>query len=389
MTINKTKPPIRKELGVGLLGHGFMGKCHAHAFKVIPYIYPEANLQPRLLVLYGRNEEKTRQEAARYGFEGYSTDWRDMVEDERIDIFDNCGPDPLHAEPCIAALESGKHVICEKPLTVSVVDARRMRDAANRGPGKAMCVFNYRFFPAVRLAKDFIAEGRLGTLYHIQVNYAQMAGHDPLLPADQVWYSTWPFSGVLQGIGSHAIDQCRFLIGEVRSVTSTTNTFNLGRVRREIRGESVIVDEAAAAILAFENGATGIIMTTALATGRKNMLSWEVNGSAGSLRWNLETPNNLFACFQNNRDYSLSGFTDISVTEGEHPYMRAWWPPGHTLGWEHSHIIEKSHFLSAIANSSEMSPFLATFDDGFRVEVIIAAMRESSRTGRRVEIDFK
>jgi len=364
-----------------------MGKCHSHAFSVIPYIYPEANIFPRLLLFCGRYENKVLREAARYGFEEYCTDWRDVAQDNRIDIFDNCGPDPLHPEPCMAALENGKHVICEKPLAVSVNDARRMRDVAKKATGKAMCVFNYRFFPAVRLARDLIVAGRLGQVYHMRVNYMQMAGHNPAVPPDQVWYSAWPSSGVLQGIGCHAIDQCRFLVGEVKNVMARVGVFNAARAVPSAGCKDIVVDEATSAILEFENGAMGIMVATALATGRKNALSWEINGSGGSLRWNLEHPNSLEACIEGLGDRSLSGFTEISVTNSEHPYASAWWPPGHTLGWEHAHIIEKYHFLDAIANGTEMSPSLATFEDGYRVSLIIAAMRESSRSGKQVAVE--
>ena len=386
MATRKTDVIDRKELRIGVLGYGFMGRCHSHAFKVIPYIYPEASIFPRLSIICGRDEEKVRRAAARYGFDEYCTDWQDLVLDKRVCIFDNCGPDPVHPEPCIAALENGKHVICEKPLAVSVRDARAMRDAARRAPSRAMCVFNYRFFPAVKLARDLIAAGRLGRVYHMQVNYAQMAGHDPSVPPDKVWYSSWPYSGVVQGIGSHAIDQCRFLVGEIRSVSARVGSFNEARISPS---SGAAVDEATAAILEFENGAMGIMVATALATGRKNVLSWEVNGSAGSLRWNLECPNSLMACLEDPGGHALSGFTEISVTDGDHPYVGAWWPAGHTLGWEHAHIIEKFHFLSAVASGVEMSPCIATFEDGYRVAVIIAAMKESSLSGRRVAIEFE
>lgn len=378
----------RQEIRIGLLGYGFMGKCHSHAFKVIPYIYPELNMVPRLLLLCGRNEEKVRQAAGRYGFEEYCMDWRDVVGDRRVDILDNCSPDPFHAEPCIAALENGKHVICEKPLAVSVDEARKMRDAAVKASGKAMCVFNYRFFPAVRLARDLIAAGRLGTLYHMRVNYMQMAGHDPSLPPEQVWYSAWPRSGVLQGIGSHAIDQCRFLVGDVKSVMARVGAFNASRAIPCTGCKEDFVDEATVAILEFENGAMGVMVATALATGRKNVLSWEINGSQGSLRWSLEHPNSLLACLEGAGDRALSGFTEICVTDNEHPYASAWWPTGHTLGWEHAHIIEKAQFLGAVASGARLDPCLATFEDGYRVSVIIGAMKESSHAGKQIDVKY-
>lgn len=388
MAASKVRRNGRKEVRIGMLGCGFMAKCHTNAYKKIPYIYPAADLMPRLLMLCARNAESVEREAARYGYEEYCTDWHELVQDERVDVFDNCGPDPVHPEPCIAALKNGKHVICEKPMALSVDDARRMRDAANSASGKAMCTFNYRFMPAVRLAKDLIASGKLGTIYHIRAHYLQMAGHDPSLAPDQAWYSAWPHSGCLQGIGSHAIDQCRFLLGEIKSVSALVRTFNKERAIPSAGCDNVVADEGAAAVLDFESGAMGVLESSVVATGRKNFLSWEVNGSKGSLKWDLEHPNSLFAYVEGAGDHSLLGFTEISVTESEHPYVGPWWPSGHNLGWEHCQIIEKFVFLDAVANGKPMNPCTATFEDGYRVAVIIDAMRRSSRSGERIELDF-
>lgn len=388
MAMKKVSTDGRKEVRMGLLGGGFMGKCHTNAYKKIPYIYSAAGVVPRLLVLCDKNEEIVEREAARYGYEEYCTDWNDLVCDERIDVVDNCGPDPVHPEPCIAALQNGKHVICEKPMAVSVDDARRMRDAAASAAGKAMCTFNYRFMPAVRLAKDLIDSGKIGTIYHFRVNYLQMAGHDPSLAPDQAWYSAWPHSGCLQGIGSHAIDQCRFLLGEIKSVAALVRTFNQQRAIPSAGCPEALSDEGTAAVLEFENGAIGVLESSVVATGRKNFLFWEINGSEGSLKWDLEHPNSLFACMQDSGDPSLLGFTEISVTENQHPYVAPWWPHGHNIGWEHCQIIEKFHFLDAVAHGEEMSPYNATFEDGYRVAVIIDAMRKSSHSGKRIELSF-
>jgi predicted dehydrogenase len=389
MAAKKTAVPDRREIRIGLLGCGFMGKCHTNAYKKIPYIYAEENLQPCLVTLCDYKAELAEHEAARYGYEQYCTDWKEMAADPRIEVFDNCGPDPVHAEPCIAALQSGKHVICEKPMAVRVGDARGMRDAAAAAPGKAACTFNYRFMPAVRWAKDLIAEGKLGTIYQIRIHYLQMAGHDPALPPDRVWYSAWPHSGGLQGIGSHAIDQCRFLIGEIAGVSALVRTFNKDRaVVSAGCPPEVTADEGTAALLDFECGAIGVLESSVVATGRKNYLAWEINGSRGSLHWDLEHPNSLFACLAGLGDSSLLGFSEISVTEGSHPYLAPWWPPGHNLGWEHGQIIEKFHFLDAVAHDKPLHPCQATFEDGYRVCVIIDAMRQSSRTGQRVPIHY-
>ena len=390
MAMMKVTGARRKEVRIGLLGYGFMGKCHTNAYKKIPYIYPAANVMPRLLVLCDKNEENLQREAARYGYEECCTDWHELVSDERIDVVDNCGPDPVHPEPCIAALRGGKNVICEKPMAVSVEAARQMRDAAGVSAGKAMCTFNYRFMPAVRFAKDLIDSGRIGTIYHIRVNYLQSAGHDPSLSPDEAWYSAWPHSGGLQGIGSHAIDQCRFLVGEISSVSALVRTFNKERAIPSAGCEDALADEGTAALLDFENGAIGVMESSVVATGRKNFLSWEINGSQGSLKWDLEHPNSLFACLapRGSGSNSLLGFTEISVTESDHPYVAPWWPHGHNIGWEHCQIIEKFHFLDAVANDKRMCPYNATFEDGYRVAVIIDAMRQSSTQGKRIAISY-
>jgi predicted dehydrogenase len=390
MSINNVSLAPPKKLRIGLLGCGFMGKTHTNAYKKIPYIYPAAKFTTELALLCYQKAEIVEREAARYGYEAFCTDWKELVGDARIDVFDNCGPDPVHVEPCIAALQAGKHVICEKPMAIRVEDARRMRDAAAAAGGKSMCTFNYRFMPAVRFAKDLIDAGRLGTIYHIRVHYLQMSGHDPAVPPDQIWYANWPYSGALQGIGSHAIDQCRFLVGEIKSVGALVRAFNTDRAITSAGcSPDVFSDEGTAAILEFQNDAIGVLESSVVATGRKNYLSWEINGSNGSLRWDLEHPNSLFACLCGaGGDDSLLGFTEINVTENCHPYVGAWWPPGHNIGWEHGQIIEKFHFLDAVANDKPVSPYNATFEDGYRVAVIIDAMRRSSTTGQRVAIQY-
>ncbi len=389
MAITKVKPAKRNELRIGLLGCGFMGKCHSNAYKKIPYIYSSANLLPRLMVLCDQKADVVEQEAARYGYEAFCTDWKEMAADPQIDVFDNCGPDPVHPEPCIAALGHGKNVICEKPMAITVTDARRMCDAAAAAKGKAMCTFNYRFAPAVQFAKNLIAEGKIGVVYQMRVQYLQMAGHDPSLPPEKAWYSAWPHSGGLQGIGSHAIDQCRFLVGEIASVSALVRTFNRDRAITSAGCPAeVTADEGTAAVLEFANGAIGVLESSVVATGRKNYLAWEINGSRGSLRWDVEHPNSLFACLSGGSDDSLLGFTEISVTESCHPYVGAWWPQGHNLGWEHLQIIEKFHFLKAIAHGEPLYASQATFDDGYRVAVIIDAMRKSSLSGARIAVTF-
>jgi predicted dehydrogenase len=251
-----------------------------------------------------------------------------------------------------------------------------------------MCTFNYRFMPAVGLAKEMIDAGELGTIYQIRANYLQMAGHDPALTPDQAWYSAWPHSGGLQGIGSHAIDQCRFLVGEIKSVSALVRTFNADRAVQSAGDPNATADEGTAALLDFENGAIGVLESSVVATGRRNFLSWEINAAKGSLKWDLEHPNSLFVCIEGPGGQSRLGFNEISVTEADHPYVAPWWPHGHNIGWEHGHIIEKFHFLDAVANDKPISPYNATFEDGYRVAAVIDAMRRSSASGERVELAF-
>jgi predicted dehydrogenase len=353
-----------------------------------PYIYPNDGVRPRLHTLCGRDEAKARAAAQALGYEQFCTDWKDLVADPEIDIFDNCGPDPAHVEPTIAALAAGKHVICEKPLAVAVADARRMRDAAAAARGKAMCVFNYRFLPAVQLAKKLLEGGQLGQLYQIRAHYLQSAGHDNTLTPEQVWYCAWPHSGAVQGIGTHAIDQCRYLIGEIKSVSSLMRAFSPGRAVPSVSDPNALSDETTMSVVEFENGVIGTITSSAVATGRKNFLAWEISGSKGALQWDLEHPNSLWVCLDGQPARQVMGFAEVNVTDPDHPEAGAWWGPGHNLGWEHGHIIEKRYFLRSVAQGAALHPAQATFEDGYRAAVVVDAMRASSNTGRRVALTF-
>jgi predicted dehydrogenase len=377
---------VARTVRVGMLGYGFMGRCHTNAFRTIEYMYPSLRGRTQLSALCGRNEALVRQRAQEYGFARSCTDWRDVVDDAAIELVDNCGPDPLHVEPTIAALNAGKHVICEKPLAVSLTDARRMRDAAAGSGQLAMCMYNYRFFPAVCLARQMVRDGQLGEIRHMRIRYLQMAGHDPMLSPDQVWYSAWPHSGVLQGIGSHAIDQCRFVLGEIVSVSALVRTFHRERALATAGGDGAVADEGTSAALEFQCGAIGVLEASAVAFGHKNQLTWEINGSHGSLRWSLEEPNSLWCCRHNE---GMTGFAAVSTTGQGFPLAGDWWPPGHNLGWEHGHIIGIAQFLRAIYDGEPLPEHAASFEDGYRVAAVIEAIRQSSSTGQRTQPHFE
>src|SRR5438270_1198395 len=281
------------EVGVGMFGYAFMGKAHTNAYKKLPYmVYPPPAV-PRLVAVAGRNEEGVREAAKRYGYEKYYTDWRQLIEDPEVQLFDNGGPNDMHAEPCIAAAKAGKHVICEKPLGRTGEEARKMRDAANQAGVKHMVGFNYRFVPAIRQAYELIKEGALGEIYHFRAIYLQEWIMDPNF--ERVWRLDKKLagSGALGDLGAHVIDLGRFLVGEPKSVMALTKTFITERPLPGGGRGKVDVDDAFEAIVEFENGAVGTIEASRFAAGRKNHQVFEINGSKGSIHFNLERFNEL------------------------------------------------------------------------------------------------
>jgi predicted dehydrogenase len=375
-------------LGVGVLGYGFMGKVHSNAYLKIPYTCAEPPAYPQLIAMAGRNRERVEDTAKRFGYRGYYTDWREMVRDPDIQLFDNCTPDDMHREPSVAAAEAGKHVICEKPLAMTVQDAKDMWDAVREAGVKHMLCHNYRFMPAVRLAKKLIDEEEIGTIYQFRGVYLQEVGHGPSEVLENVWYAAGTRSGVLLGIGCHIIDIARFLMGEMRAVTGMVRTFNRSRKNSSGKTETVMADEVNGALVEFESGAVGTIESAGVSTGRKNQLSWEINGSKGSLTFDLEDLNHLHVCLDKTSVKDVRGFTNISVTDFSHPLQSQILPPGHNSGWEFGHVHALNHFIDCIVNHREVAPYGATFEDGYRIQVIMDAIVSSSKEGKKKEIQF-
>ena len=376
------------EVGVGMLGYAFMGKAHTNAYKKLPYmIYPPPAV-PRLIAVAGRDEGGVKEAALRYGYEGYYTDWREMLADPRVQLFDNGGPNDLHAEPCIAAAEAGKHIICEKPLARTAEEAKRMLDAVNRAGVKHMTAFNYRFVPAIRQAYELIKEGALGEIYHFRAVYLQSWITDPNFA--MVWRldKERAGSGALGDLGAHIIDLGRFLVGEPRSVMALTRTFIPERPTGDGGRARVTVDDAFEAVVEFDNGAVGTLEASRFAPGRKNHEVFEINGSKGSLRFNLERFNELEVCWAETGRSETRGFTDVLVSDADHPFWEHWWPEGHIIGWEHTFVHEFAHLLDAIVNDKDVAPLGATFEDGYRNAVICDAILQSAAEGRRVEISY-
>jgi predicted dehydrogenase len=376
------------QVGVGVIGHGFMGKVHSNAYLKIPYSYPNPPAHPDLIALCGRNEEGVRDVALRMGAKGYYTEWEKLIADSRIQMVDVCTPDDRHEAPSIAAAEAGKHVICEKPLAMTVAAAKGMRDAAVKAGVKHMLCHNYRFIPAVRLAKQLVDSGAIGRLYQFRGSYLQDAGHNPETPIEGAWYASGTKSGVLLGIGCHIIDIARFLVGEMKSLSGIVKTCNTSRKSADGKTETVTADEENMALVEFENGVIGTVESSCISTGRKNQLAWELNGSKGSIAFKLEDPNHLLVCLEDRVLKEVQGFTEITVTTGEHPLQTLILPPGHNCGWEYGHVHALAHFLDCIVNDKSVAPYGATFEDGYRIQTIMEAFHTSYNTGKRVELKF-
>ncbi|MFN4292984.1 MAG: Gfo/Idh/MocA family protein [Thermoflexales bacterium] len=373
-------------IGVGMLGYAFMGKAHSNALKKLPYMmYPPVAI-PRLVAIAGRNKEAVREAAKRYGYEKAYTDWRRLIDDPDVQVFDNGGPNNVHAEPNIAAAKAGKHVISEKPLGRNAEECWEMWQAVKKAGVKHMVAFNYRFVPAVRLAKELIDQGKLGRIYHFRASYLQEWIADENFP--MVWRldKRVAGSGALGDLGSHIIDLARFLVGEPKSLMARTGTFITER-NADGKRAKVTVDDAFEAVVEYKNGALGTLEATRFAPGRKNHNTFEINAERGSIRFNLENMNYL-EVFMRDQPREIQGFTQVLVSESYHPFWKNWWPQGHIIGWEHTFVHEFHHFFDAIVNNTDVKPYGADFEDGYKNAVICDAILQSAREKKQVDIKY-
>ncbi|EMQ99783.1 Gfo/Idh/MocA family protein [Paeniglutamicibacter gangotriensis] len=365
-------------LGVAVIGYSFMGQAHSHGWRNVNAVFDTPAVDMRVLV--GRNAEAVQASARRYGWAESSTDWRATVAREDIDIVDICTPGALHAEIALFALAHGKHVLVEKPLANTMEEAADMAAAAQRAEAAkvvSMVGFNYRRLPALALARELVAGGRLGELRQLNIRYYQDWLVDEQAPMSWRLRKDEAGSGALGDLGSHAVDQVRFLTGaEVASVSGTSRTF-VQRRPGAAGEEEVSVDDAIWATLQLDNGAVASVEATRMATGRKNALRIELYGSRGSLAFDLESMNQLQVC-DLEAPTGAQGFTSILVTEPQHPYLEGWWPTGHVLGWADTFIHELRDFLLAIDGGSAASP---SFADGLEVQRVLAAIEDSAAVG--------
>jgi predicted dehydrogenase len=382
---------MAKSLVVGMIGYKFMGRAHSNAWRQADKFF-KLKARPVLKTLCGRNPAAVREAADQLGWQQTANDWREVLADPEIDAVDINTANDTHAEIAIAAAKAGKHILCEKPLALTVKQCEAMVAAAKKAGITHMICHNYRRIPALALAKRMIDQGELGELYHYRARYLQDWIVDPKFPL------VWRLQGKVAGSGAHGdinahiIDAARYLVGEFESVSGLLHTFIKERpIVEDSTGLSasggrkmgrVTVDDAALALGRFRNGALANLEASRFALGHKNGMEIEVNGSKGSVMFNFEDMNRLK--FYNNADPAAArGFRDIIVTEGAHPYAGAWWPPGHILGYEHTFVHTIVDFVNACATGKGVSP---DFVDGLRNQQVLEAVATSAKSGAWVKL---
>lgn len=376
------------EVNVALIGYKFMGKAHSNAYRQVSHFFP-GKLTPRMKVICGRDRAGAEAAARQFGWEEVETDWRKVIERKDIDVVDISTPGNLHHEMAVAAAKAGKHIICEKPLANTLADAKEMLRAVEKAGVKHMIMHNYRKIPAVALAKKLIEDGKIGDMYHYHGAYLQDWIMDPNFPL--VWRLEKKFagSGALGDIGAHAVDLAHYLNSDIQSVSSLVTTFikerplvGAGAGSWGAKGSAgkgrVTVDDDANFLARFKNGSVGVFESSRFCGGRRNYNTFQVYGSKGSLAFNLERMNEL-EFYDRTEDAADQGFKTIIVTEGGHPYVGNWWPPGHIIGYEHTFVHAVHDFLTCLEKDRMPSP---NFRDGVKNQSVLDAVERSAKTNR-------
>ena len=389
----------RVEISVGLVGYQFMGKAHSHAYKDMDFFFPEARAVPLMKAVCGRNRAGVEAAARQFGWESSETSWKTLVKRDDIDLVDVSTPGDTHPDIAIAAAENGKHILCEKPLANTLADARAMLAAAKKAGVRHMVGYNYRRVPAVALAKQILREGRLGQIYHWRAVYLQDWIIDPGFPLVWRLQKSKAGSGPHGDLNAHIVDLAHYLLGDISEVVGMDATFikerpiaeeidaalgaSGGRSRKKGR---VTVDDACLFLARFKSGALGSFEATRFAAGRRNHNRFEINGSLGSIAFNLEKLNELQYYDRGDPDH-LQGFREIIVTEpGAHPYMEAWWPPGHTIGWEHTFVHEVHDLMQAVASRKKKPELHPDFEDGVKAQAVLEAATLSAKERSWIKI---
>lgn len=371
-----------KDIRVAIVGTKFMGRAHSNAFTDVGHFF-ELPFQPVLQAACGRDEPSLKAFASRFGWRSTDTRWQRLVERDDIDLVDICTSNQTHMPIAVAAAKHGKHILCEKPLAMNAAEAKQMLDAAREAGVIHMTGFNYRRVPAIALAKKFISEGKIGRIYHFNAVYLQDWTMDPDLGFAWRLDAAEAGSGAHGDLGAHIIDLARYLVGEFEAVTGAQDTFIKERPRGDGSGMAqVTVDDATNFLARFTDGAMGVFSTSRFTAGRKNFLKLEIYGSEGALIFNLERLNELEV--YSRADSALEqGYRNIMVTDPAHPYMNAWWPAGHIIGWEHTFLHEVRDLLWAIQQNQPAQP---DFYDGLRCQQVLDAVVQSASEGKWVAI---
>jgi predicted dehydrogenase len=375
-----------KNLNIGMVGYGFMGRAHSNAWRKVSNFF-DTGYQPVLKAVAARNRDKAQAFADQWGYESVETDWRRLVERDDIDAIDICTPNDTHAEIAIAAAEAGKMILCEKPIARNPAEAQPMVDAVEKAGVPNTVWYNYRRIPAVTLIKQVVDEGRLGRIFHYRANFLQDWTINPDVP--QGGAGTWRLdvdaagSGVTGDLLAHCIDTALWINGPIASLSAMTETFVKERKHAETgQVQAVGIDDAAAVLARYANGSLGTFESTRYARGHKALYTLEINGEHGSFMWDLHDLNRL-DWFDHGAEGRLRGWTTIHVTDGEHPYLGKWWVPGLIIGYEHSFVHQVADFLTGLRDGNFAGP---TFRDALETTKVCDAILESGRSGRWVDI---
>ncbi len=372
----------KKQLRIGLIGCGFMGRTHSNGYKRVGDFFPELQYTPVLKAACSRTEATVRAFAEQWGYESWETDWKVLIARDDIDAIDICTPNDMHADIAIAAAEAGKMILCEKPLARGMEESEKMVTAIKKAGVPNTVWYNYRLLPAVTLAKQIIDSGKLGRIFHYRANFLQDWTINANLP--QGGTGLWRMdaavagSGVLGDLLSHCIDTAMWLNGGIKNVTALTETFVKERMH-QVTGkvEKVGIDDACAFLCHFNNGSLGVFESTRYARGHKALYTFEINGENASIRWDLHDLNRL-EYFDNADESTLRGWRSIHVTDGDQPYMDKWWVPGLGIGYEHSFVHQVADFLKSLETGEKCQP---DFENAFETQKVCQAVLDSANTG--------
>jgi predicted dehydrogenase len=362
-------PAPKQELNVAMLGHGFMGRAHSNAFQQVGHFF-DTPYRLRLKAICGRDRAKLEPMAAQWGWEEVESDWQKVVRRPDIQVVDIATPNALHAPMAIAAAQAGKIVLCEKPLAVSGQEAETMAQAARDVPN--LVWFNYRRVPAIAFAKRLIEEGRLGKIFHYRAVYLNQSGNDPSKTSGWRYQRAQAGSGVVGDLLSHVVDLAFYLNGPITELNAMTHTFAPGRD----------VDDAALLMVNFANGSIGSFEANRYGVGCRNRNTFEIHGSGGMLRFNLEDMNHL-QFYDATEAPNMQGERSLLITGPDHPYSENFWKPGHAIGYEHTFIATLGDFLSALGRGEQ---FHANFEDAVLVQRVLDGVERSAKARSWVDV---